>query len=430
MNITVAGIQWGDEGKGKIVDWLCGRFDVVVRFQGGNNAGHTLVAGDETYKLSNIPSGILHRGKLNVIGGGTVLDPVSLRKEVRALRDRGVAVSPENLAIADNVPLLLSVHRELDRLRETAAGKGKIGTTLRGIGPAYEDKIGRRAIRLCDLSDPEGIPVRVDTLLRHHNALRRGMGAPLIGDAAICDEILQVADWILPFAQPVWKLLHNRQEKGERILFEGAQGALLDIDHGTYPFVTSSSTLPGGIATGAGVGPDRAGHVLGVCKAYTTRVGAGPFPTELFDTAGQRIASRGAEKGTVTGRNRRCGWFDAALVRQICTISGVDSLALTKIDVLDGMDEIKICVGYRLGSRRLDHMPPSTTDQQRLEPIWESVPGWQEATEGVREIGGLPAGALNYIRRLQDITGVPIDILSTSARREDIVLINQDWKLR
>ncbi len=424
MNIAVTGIQWGDEGKGKIVDWLAGASDVVVRFQGGNNAGHTLVVGGTVYKLSLVPSGILHPGKLNVIGGGTVLDPRAFLDEIESLSKQGIEVSPNNLAIAANVPLLLPVHRELDRLREESAGRGKIGTTLRGIGPAYEDKIGRRAIRLGDLGDSDGLLQRVENLLRHHNALRRGMGAAGLDSGRICDELLGIAPRLITFASPTWKLLRERQAKGERLLFEGAQGALLDVDHGTYPFVTSSSTVAGGVAAGAGISPRGIGHILGVCKAYITRVGAGPFPTELFDDNGRHLAARGHEKGTVTGRSRRCGWFDAVLVRQMCSIAGIDSLALTKLDVLDGMREIRICTGYELDGTRIDHMPAGSAEQERLQPVWETCPGWDGQTAGCRDAGELPAGAVKYIRRIEELAGVKVDVLSTSPKREDTVVFS------
>ena len=424
MNIAVTGIQWGDEGKGKIVDWLAGASDVVVRFQGGSNAGHTLVVGGAAYKLSLVPSGILHPGKLNVIGGGTVLDPPAFLDEIDALTRQGIEVTPGNLAIAANVPLLLSVHRELDTIREESAGRGKIGTTLRGIGPAYEDKVGRRAIRLDDLGDHGGLVRRVDNLLQHHNALRRGMGAAHLDSARICDELLGVAPRLVEFAKPTWKLLHERRAKGDRLLFEGAQGAMLDVDHGTYPFVTSSSTVAGAAAAGAGISPRGIGHILGVCKAYATRVGAGPFPTELFDENGRHLAVRGHEKGTVTGRSRRCGWFDAVLVRQMCVIAGIDSLALTKIDILDGMPEIRICAGYELDGTRIDHMPAGAAEQERLQPVWESWPGWEGRTAGCRDAGELPSGAVKYIRRIEELTGVKVDILSTSPERDDTVVFS------
>ena len=424
MNITVAGIQWGDEGKGKIVDWLAEQCDAVVRFQGGNNAGHTLVVSGATFKLSLIPSGILHKGKLNVIGGGTVLDPWAFLAEVRDLADSGIDVSPENLAIADSAPLLLPVHSELDRLRESGAGNAKLGTTLRGIGPAYEDKVARRAVKVGDLRDRSALEEKLERLCGHHNALRRGMGAEPCDPGSALRSLLEIGAEISRFAQPVWKLLDEMCAGGRRILFEGAQGALLDIDHGTYPFVTSSSTLPGGVAAGAGIGPGRIGHILGICKAYCTRVGTGPFPTELFDSTGRILAEKGREKGTVTGRDRRCGWFDAALTRQICTIAGVDSLAVTKIDVLDGLKEIKIGIGYELDGRRIDHLPSASSEQARVRPVWETMPGWEGRTCSVRDAGDLPEGARNYIRRLEQLTGVPVSLLSTSPRREDTIRLS------
>ncbi len=427
MNITAAGIQWGDEGKGKIVDWLADRCDAIVRFQGGSNAGHTLVVNGTTFKLSLIPSGILHQGKLNVIGGGTVFDPWVFLAEVRGLADAGIDVSPENLAVADSAPLLLPVHRELDCLREQQAGDKKIGTTLRGIGPAYEDKAGRRSVRIADLRDRGGLRARLDKLCQHHNALRRGMGARPAELDGMCRALLEIEPEISRFAQPVWKLLEEMSSKGGKILFEGAQGALLDIDHGTYPYVTSSSTLPGGAAAGAGIGPGRIGHVLGICKAYCTRVGTGPFPTELFDSAGRHLAEKGREKGTVTGRARRCGWFDAALARQVRAIAGIDSLAMTKIDVLDGLSEIKIGVGYEIDGRRISHFPASASEQARARPVWESMPGWEGETRSVRHAGDLPAGAKDYIRRIEELTGAPVSILSTSPRRDDTIPLAEGW---
>lgn len=421
QNMTVAGIQWGDEGKGKIVDYLASRFDSIVRFQGGNNAGHTIVVDGITFKLSLIPSGILYPGKLNVIGGGTVLDPSAFLEEVHNLAESGIKVTPKNLAIAENTPLILPVHKELDALREKAAGNAKIGTTLRGIGPAYEDKVGRRSIRLADLRDHNQLKRQFDKLYQHHNALRRGMNTDALDPNPAMHKLLELAPKVMQFAQPVWKRLNELQSSGGAILFEGAQGALLDIDHGSYPFVTSSSTLPGAAASGGGIGAKSLGHVLGICKAYCTRVGSGPFPTELFDKTGGHLAEQGHEKGTVTGRPRRCGWFDAVLARQICTIAGVDSLALTKIDVLDGLDEIKLCIAYNLDGKRIDYFPTSTEEQARVQPILESMPGWEEGTQSAQSKIDLPRNAVNYIHRIEELTTVPISILSTSPMREDTI---------
>ncbi len=424
MNITVVGLQWGDEGKGKIVDWLAGHCDVIVRFQGGNNAGHTLVVDGATYKLSTIPSGILRPGKLNVIANGTVLDPQAFNQEITALRQGGIVISPENLAVALNTPLILSPHRELDRLREEAAGRMKIGTTLRGIGPAYEDKVGRRAVRLGDLADRAAIPALAERLLNHHNALRRGLGAEPIDHGKVCGELSDAALNLLPYGRPVWKLLKSQQELGNRILFEGAQGALLDIDHGTYPFVTSSSTVPGGVSAGAGIGPGCIGHVLGICKAYSTRVGAGPFPTELSDANGEHLATKGREFGTVTGRPRRCGWFDAVLTRQICSIAGVTSLGITKLDVLDGLPELKIGVGYELNGQHIEHLPSAAHEQKIAKPIYENFSGWTGTVASQRTIDGLPPQARAYISRIEQLCGIEISLISTSPRREDIVLLS------
>jgi adenylosuccinate synthase len=423
-NVVVVGSQWGDEGKGKIVDWLSERADVVVRHQGGHNAGHTLVIDDVSYKLSLLPSGVVRPGKLGVIGNGVVLDPHALVAEIGRLAAQGVEVTPDNLRIAENCALILSVHRELDQAREAAASAGtKIGTTGRGIGPAYEDKVGRRAIRLCDLAEPSSLPVKIDRLLTHHNAIRRGLGEPEVTQAAILAEIQAVSAAVLPFMDVTWKLLDERRRAGARILFEGAQGALLDIDHGTYPFVTSSNTVAGQAAAGSGLGPGAIGYVLGITKAYTTRVGGGPFPTELHDADGDRLGERGHEFGTVTGRKRRCGWFDAVLVRQTTRVSGIDGIALTKLDVLDGFDEIKVCVGYRLDGREIDHLPASQFEQARVEPIWEIIPGWKESTRGARRWADLPAEAIKYVRRIEELIGVPVAMLSTSPEREDTILV-------
>ncbi|HEY0411769.1 MAG TPA: adenylosuccinate synthase [Allosphingosinicella sp.] len=425
-NVTVIGGQWGDEGKGKIVDWLASRADVVARFQGGHNAGHTLVVGDQTYKLSLLPSGIV-RGTLSVIGNGVVLDPWALRSEVARLADQGVTVTPETLQIADTCPLILPFHRDLDALREDASGSGKIGTTRRGIGPAYEDKVGRRAIRVCDLAHLGELGPQIDRLCAHHDALRAGFHEPPIDRARLERDLAEIADFVLQFARPVWMTLNEARARGRRILFEGAQGVLLDVDHGTYPFVTSSNTVAGTASGGTGMGPGAAGFVLGIVKAYTTRVGAGPFPTELDDAIGQRLGERGREFGTVTGRKRRCGWFDAVLVRQSCAVAGVTGIALTKLDVLDGLDEIRICTGYRLGRRRFDHLPAHARDQAAVEPLYETMAGWPESTAGARSWAQLPAQAIKYIRRVEELIRCPVALVSTSPEREDTILVRDPF---
>ncbi len=425
-NVTVIGGQWGDEGKGKIVDWLASRAEIVARFQGGHNAGHTLVVGDQVYKLSLLPSGIV-RGTLSVIGNGVVLDPWALRSEIEKLSAQGVSVTPGTLQIADTCPLILPFHRDLDALREDASGAGKIGTTRRGIGPAYEDKVGRRAIRVCDLAHLDGLGPQIDRLCAHHDALRAGFGEPPIDRDRLMRDLRSVADFVLQFAAPVWKTLNAARNAGRRILFEGAQGVLLDVDHGTYPFVTSSNTIAGTAAGGTGLGPGAAGFVLGIVKAYTTRVGSGPFPTELDDEIGERLGTRGREFGTVTGRKRRCGWFDAVLVRQSCAVSGVTGIALTKLDVLDGLEEIRICTGYRLRGETLDHLPAHAADQEAVEPIWESMPGWQESTAGARSWAQLPAQAIKYIRRIEELIACPVALVSTSPEREDTILVRDPF---
>jgi adenylosuccinate synthase len=425
-NVTVIGGQWGDEGKGKIVDWLASRAEIVARFQGGHNAGHTLVVGEQVYKLSLLPSGIV-RGTLSVIGNGVVLDPWALRSEIERLGEQGVSVSPETLQIADTCPLILPFHRDLDALREDASGAGKIGTTRRGIGPAYEDKVGRRAIRVCDLAHLGGLGPQLDRLCAHHDALRAGFGEPPIDRERLMRDLQSVADFVLQFAAPVWKTLNAARNAGRRILFEGAQGVLLDVDHGTYPFVTSSNTIAGTAAGGTGLGPGAAGFVLGIVKAYTTRVGSGPFPTELDDAIGERLGTRGREFGTVTGRKRRCGWFDAVLVRQSCAVSGVTGIALTKLDVLDGLDEIRICTGYRLRGETLDHLPAHAADQEAVEPIYETIPGWQESTAGARSWAQLPAQAIKYIRRIEELIACPVALVSTSPEREDTILVRDPF---
>jgi adenylosuccinate synthase len=425
-NVTVIGGQWGDEGKGKIVDWLSSRADVVARFQGGHNAGHTLVIGGQTYKLSLLPSGIV-RGTLSVIGNGVVLDPWALKAEVGKLSEQGVSVTPETLQIADTCPLILPFHRDLDALREDASGAGKIGTTRRGIGPAYEDKVGRRAIRVCDLAHLGELGPLLDRLCAHHDALRAGFGEPPIDRARLERDLGQIADFVLQFARPVWVTLHQARLRGDRILFEGAQGVLLDVDHGTYPFVTSSNTIAGTAAGGTGLGPSAAGVVLGIVKAYTTRVGSGPFPTELHDEIGQRLGERGHEFGTVTGRKRRCGWFDAVLVRQSMAVSGVTGIALTKLDVLDGLDEIRICTGYKLRGETLDHLPAHSLDQAAVEPVYESISGWRESTAGARSWAQLPAQAIKYIRRIEELIACPVALVSTSPEREDTILVRDPF---
>jgi len=425
-NVAVIGAQWGDEGKGKIVDWLAERADMVVRFQGGHNAGHTLVVGENVYKLSLLPSGIV-RGTPSVIGNGVVLDPWHLRDEIAKLTAQGVAISPDTLIIADTCPLILPFHRDLDALREDASGAGKIGTTRRGIGPAYEDKVGRRAIRVCDLAHLDALGPQLDRLTAHHDALRAGFGQPPIDRDRLLSELREIADFVLPYAKPAWKLLAEAKAKGRRMLFEGAQGVLLDIDHGTYPFVTSSNTVAGTAAAGSGLGPGAVGFVLGIVKAYTTRVGSGPFPTELEDETGERLGVRGHEFGTVTGRKRRCGWFDAVLVRQSVAVSGVTGIALTKLDVLDGFDEVSICTGYRLGDAVLDHFPAHAADQAQVTPIWETMPGWSETTAGARSWAELPAQAIKYIRRVEELIQCPVALVSTSPEREDTILVRDPF---
>jgi adenylosuccinate synthase len=425
-NVTVIGGQWGDEGKGKIVDWLSSRADVVVRFQGGHNAGHTLVVGDMTYKLSLLPSGIV-RGTLSVIGNGVVLDPWALKAEVEKLAGQGVAITPDNFQIADTCPLILPFHRDLDALREDASGKGKIGTTRRGIGPAYEDKVGRRAIRVCDLAHLDDLGLQLDRICAHHDALRAGFGKKGIDRDRLLADLAGIADFVLQYARPVWRTLNEARQRGRRILFEGAQGVLLDVDHGTYPFVTSSNTVAGTAAGGTGLGPSAAGFVLGIVKAYTTRVGSGPFPTELEDEIGQRLGERGREFGTVTGRKRRCGWFDATLVRQSCAVSGVTGIALTKLDVLDGLDEVKICTGYTLRGEALDHFPAHAGDQAAVEPVYEVMEGWSDSTAGARSWRHLPAQAIKYIRRIEELIACPVALVSTSPEREDTILVRDPF---
>lgn len=425
-NVAVIGAQWGDEGKGKIVDWLAERADMVVRFQGGHNAGHTLVVGENVYKLSLLPSGIV-RGTPSVIGNGVVLDPWALKAEIERLGEQGVKATPDTLRIADNCPLILPIHRDLDGLREDASGAGKIGTTRRGIGPAYEDKVGRRAIRVCDLAHLDDLGPQLDRLCAHHDALRAGFGEPPVDRERLLADLREIAAFVLPFAKPVWRDLNEARAGGKRILFEGAQGVLLDIDHGTYPFVTSSNTIAGAAAGGSGLGPSGVGFVLGIAKAYTTRVGSGPFPTELEDETGQRLGERGHEFGTVTGRKRRCGWFDSVLVRQSAAVGGITGIALTKIDVLDGFDEVKICVGYKLGDETLDYYPTHAADQAKVVPVYETMEGWQESTAGARSWADLPAQAIKYIRRIEELIRCPVALVSTSPEREDTILVRDPF---
>jgi len=427
-NVVVVGSQWGDEGKGKIVDWLSERADVVVRFQGGHNAGHTLVTDGTTYKLSLLPSGIVRPNRTSIIGNGVVVDPWALADEIERLEGQGVAVTPQTLQIAENATLILPFHRELDALREDATAGTKIGTTRRGIGPAYEDKVGRRALRVCDLASRATLEKRLEGLLTHHNALRRGLGADPIDKGELLADLAAVGERILPFVGPAWRSLARAQEAGRRILFEGAQGVMLDVDHGTYPFVTSSNTTAGQAAGGSGIGPGALDYVLGITKAYTTRVGSGPFPTELDDAAGRRMGERGREFGTVTGRSRRCGWFDAVMVRQAVQVAGIDCIALTKLDVLDGFDSVKVCVAYEHGGRRLDCLPPDMIGQGEITPIYETLEGWSESTEGARSWAELPATAVKYVRRIEELIGAPVALLSTSPDREDTILMRDPFR--
>ncbi|ATG36307.1 adenylosuccinate synthetase PurA [Phaeobacter piscinae] len=433
-NVVVVGAQWGDEGKGKIVDWLSERADVIARFQGGHNAGHTLVIDSKVYKLHALPSGVVRGGKLSVIGNGVVLDPWHLMKEIETVRAQGVDISPQTLMIAENTPLILPLHGELDRAREEAASKGtKIGTTGRGIGPAYEDKVGRRAIRVADLADEATLIARVDRALQHHDPLRKGLGIEAVDRDGLIAQLKEISKEILPFAAPVWKVLNEKRKAGKRILFEGAQGALLDIDFGTYPFVTSSNVIAGQAATGVGIGPGSIDYVLGIVKAYTTRVGEGPFPTELLnvdgtpDADGERLGTRGHEFGTTTGRQRRCGWFDACLVRQTCATSGITGISLTKLDVLDGFETLKICVGYELDGSRLDYLPTAADQQARCTPIYEEMPGWSESTEGARSWNDLPANAIKYVKRVEELIDCPVALLSTSPERDDTILVTDPF---
>jgi adenylosuccinate synthase len=426
-NVTVVGAQWGDEGKGKIVDWLAERADVVVRFQGGHNAGHTVVIGNVEYKLSLLPSGVVRPGKLSIIGNGVVVDPWALIDEIDAIRAKGIDVGPLNLKLADNAALILPSHGALDRAREERLHDSKIGTTGRGIGPAYEDKVGRRALRVCDLADPKALEQRLDQLLLHHNALLRGLDKPEVDRRELLASLREIAQRVLPYAEPVWRVLDDARRKGRRILFEGAQGAMLDVDHGTYPYVTSSNAVAGQAAAGSGIAPAAVGFVLGITKAYTTRVGAGPFPTELHGKVGRTLGERGREFGVVTGRPRRCGWFDAVAVRQAIKLGGIDGIALTKLDVLDGFEEVKFCTAYRLGGVIHDYFPAGTTAQAEVEPVYESAEGWRESTRGARSWADLPATAIKYVRRLEELIGAPVALLSTSPEREDTVLVRDPF---
>ena len=433
-NVVVVGAQWGDEGKGKIVDWLSERADIVVRFQGGHNAGHTLVINGKTYKLALLPSGVVRPGKLSVIGNGVVVDPWHLAGEIEAVRKQGVDITPSSLKIAENATLILPLHRELDQLREASAGGQKIGTTGRGIGPAYEDKVGRRAIRVQDLRNLQNLGPKIDRLLVHHNALRKGLGQPLIDKDALIAELTAIAPSILPYMDCTWLLLDAARRAGKRILFEGAQGALLDIDHGTYPFVTSSNTIGAQAAAGSGMGPKSIGTILGLAKAYTTRVGSGPFPTELLDAdggpnaIGKLLGERGREFGTNTGRPRRCGWFDTVLVRQVAKISGIDGIALTKLDILDPLEEIKVCVAYELDGQRIDRLPAGMNQQARVKPIYETLEGWKASTAGKRSWADLPAQAIKYVKRVEELIECPVTLLSTSPERDDTILMRDPFQ--
>jgi len=426
-DVAVIGVQWGDEGKGKIVDWLSARADVVVRFQGGHNAGHTLVIDGKVYKLSLLPSGVVREGRLGVIGSGVVVDPWALVAEIARLRDQGLTITPESLAVADNATLILPVHAELDAMRESASAGVKIGTTKRGIGPAYEDRAGRRALRAVDLNHPGTLADKVENLLVHHNALRRGFGAPEIDARLLVARLKEIAPQVTPYIRPVWRLLDDARKARKRILFEGAQGVLLDVDHGTYPYVTSSNTVAGQAATGSGLGPRAVGYVLGIVKAYTTRVGEGPFPTELTDATGDKLGARGHEFGTVTGRKRRCGWFDAALVRQSLKVAGVDGVALTKLDVLDTFETLRVCVGYDIDGERFDYLPAGLDAQAKLTPVFETFEGWKGSTVGARSWAQLPAEAVKYVRRIEELIETPVALVSTSPERDDVILMKDPF---
>ena len=426
-NVVVVGSQWGDEGKGKIVDWLSSLADVVVRFQGGHNAGHTLVIDGKTYKLKLLPSGIVRKNKISVIGNGVVVDPWALLEEINSIEKLGVTVNSDNLILSESATLILPFHKEMDEIREDTAGKAKIGTTRRGIGPAYEDKVGRRSIRVMDLRSENNLNQRLDTVLMHHNAIRKGLGKKVYEKKKLKNELMMIADKILKFAKPTWKILDNYKNLGKKILFEGAQGVLLDVDHGTYPFVTSSNTVAASAAIGSGCGPNSLGYVLGITKAYTTRVGEGPFPTELTNDIGALLGRRGNEFGTVTNRQRRCGWFDSVLVKQTCKISGINGIALTKLDVLDELEEIKICIQYELNGKKIDYFPTAVEDQIKVKPVYKTLKGWKTSTKGLRENKKLPQNAQRYIKEIEGLIGVKIASISTSPEREDTILIENPF---
>ena len=428
-NVVVVGSQWGDEGKGKIVDWLSNQADVVIRFQGGHNAGHTLVIDGVTYKLRLLPSGIVRKNKISIIGNGVVVDPWALLEEIEEIRSKGVQVNKNNFIISEAANLILPFHREMDEIREDAAGKSKIGTTRRGIGPAYEDKVGRRSIRVMDLRSETNLDSRLETVLLHHNAIRKGLGKKIFEKEKLKEQLLEIAPEILQYSQPVWLKIDEFKKMKKKILFEGAQGILLDVDHGTYPFVTSSNTVASSAATGTGCGPNSINYVLGITKAYTTRVGEGPFPTELNNAVGELLGSRGKEFGTVTSRKRRCGWFDGVLVRQTIKISGIDGIALTKLDVLDELDEIKICVQYELDGKKIDYLPAAAEDQLKVKPIYKSFPGWKSSTQGIKNIEALPDNAKNYIYALEDFIETKISSISTSPEREDTILLENPFEI-
>ena len=428
-NVVVVGSQWGDEGKGKIVDWLSDQADVVIRFQGGHNAGHTLVIDGITYKLRLLPSGIVRKNKISIIGNGVVVDPWALLEEIEEIKSKGVHVNVDNFIISESANLILPFHREMDEIREDSAGKGKIGTTRRGIGPAYEDKVGRRSIRVMDLRSESNLDKRLETVLHHHNAIRKGLGKKIFEKEKLKKDLLKIAPEILKFSQPVWLRIDEFKKQKKKILFEGAQGILLDVDHGTYPFVTSSNTVASSAATGTGCGPNSINYVLGITKAYTTRVGEGPFPTELNDDTGEQLGSRGKEFGTVTSRKRRCGWFDGVLVRQTIKISGIDGIALTKLDVLDELDEIKICIEYELDGKKIDYLPAAAEDQSKIKPIYKTFPGWKTSTQGIKNIEALPENAKNYIYAVEDFIGTKISSISTSPEREDTILLVNPFEI-
>jgi len=428
-NVVVVGSQWGDEGKGKIVDWLSSEADVVIRFQGGHNAGHTLVIDGITYKLRLLPSGIVRKNKISIIGNGVVVDPWALLEEIQEIKSKGIEITEKNLILSEAANLILPFHREMDEIREDTAGKAKIGTTRRGIGPAYEDKVGRRSIRVMDLVSEENLNHRLETVLIHHNAIRKGLGKELFEKDKLKKELMKIAPEILKYSQPVWKKIDEFKKKGKKILFEGAQGILLDVDHGTYPFVTSSNTVASSAATGTGCGPNSINYVLGITKAYTTRVGEGPFPTELTDKIGEELGQRGKEFGTVTSRKRRCGWFDGVLVRQTIKISGIDGIALTKLDVLDELDEIKICIAYELNGKKIDYLPAAVDDQLKVKPIYKTFKGWKTSTKGIKKINDLPKNAKNYIKELEKFIETKISSISTSPERNDTILVEDPFKV-